>query len=620
MFRQHGWNRFLTLMLLVTVFILAIALQPKAKAQSDEALARIDQAMAHLSEFLGQTVTRETTLWRWSEVIYPDSSLDCPVEGQSYIQQQIRGYSVRIETGGTEYDYHMNTDGSILVLCLDGFPHPSSIGIEVPENPFEEALNVDDLVIQPLPPSEWWAWMYAIETDTLYLINADGEHVRLLRPRLPNEGPNGDPKLAFTRDGRYLVITAPLASGNMGIGFYSIQDATFIRTHEARPNEQVYLGFGYDGSNISGSPYIADPSGQQVTVGLASTDFSNASWRVVVFDVPTGEALYQLESTSPQIATLGDSFAGLDGIYFPRIVYFDTDAVHVQLIRFGAGGAEAYPAFTWHPNANFVEVSPYNLDDLDILPTDGTPTFTYFDSSSTALPANGPFVSHNAIGIGLPIESTRRIYLDGSFYHDSPRWAGSGSLILFHTANQNNDQQWSGVNVSTGVPFSLDSSIQAVYGTVNGFLARNAEGTVTITSSEAVETTTPVWQGPAGAKILLLWSSPAGSTFIPTSVAIPLSITGVVNCPGTPVSNVAVGSLAQVVDEQSSSTLRLRATAGGEFLLSMQPGTQFVVVGGPQCQGDYTWWQLQLRDGTIGWAAEATPGLYFIEPVPEDEQ
>ena len=619
MCRQHGRNRFLTLILFVTVLVSAITLPLKVNAQSDETLERIDQAMAHLSEFLGETVTRDSSIWSYAEVIYPDSSLDCPVTGQTYIQQQILGYRVRIEAAGSEYDYRFNTDGSILVLCLDGLPHPSSIGIEIPDNPFEESIDVDNLAIQPLPPSEWWAWVYGIETDTLFLISPNGEQLRLLRPHLPNEAPNADPKLSLTRDGRYLIITAQLSTGNAGIGFYSIQDGSFIRTHEARINEQIYLGFGYDGSSISGSPYIADPSNQYIAIGLASTDFTNPTWRIVVFDVATGDPLYQLEQNSPQIVALGDSYAGLDGIYFPRILYFDMDAVHVQLIRFASGGAESYPAFTWHPNGNFVEVSPFNLDDIDILSTDETPVFTYLDNSAAALPANGPFVSHNAIGIGLPVDSTQRIYLDGNFYLSLPRWAGSGDTVLFNSADQNNRQQWNGVSVNTGVPFTLDASVQAVYGTVNGFLARSTDGAVTFTNSTTIDSPTPIWQAPAGAQILFLWSNPAGSTFIPTSVAVPLSVTGVVNCPGTPVSNVAVGSLAQVVDEESSSTLRLRATAGGELLFSMQPGTEFVVVGGPQCQGDYTWWQLQLDDGTLGWAAEAASGLYLIEPVPETE-
>ncbi len=62
---------------------------------------------------------------------------------------------------------------------------------------------------------------------------------------------------------------------------------------------------------------------------------------------------------------------------------------------------------------------------------------------------------------------------------------------------------------------------------------------------------------------------------------------------------------------------RLRAAPGihSTELTLMAEGTAFDVVGGPTCASGYRWWQLELDDSTVGWAAEADTQTYFLEPV-----
>src|SRR5690606_7365236 len=51
----------------------------------------------------------------------------------------------------------------------------------------------------------------------------------------------------------------------------------------------------------------------------------------------------------------------------------------------------------------------------------------------------------------------------------------------------------------------------------------------------------------------------------------------------------------------------------------MPGGTEFNVLAGPVCENAdlyYRFWQVQLDDGSIGWAVEASNSEYFIEPVP----
>jgi hypothetical protein len=45
----------------------------------------------------------------------------------------------------------------------------------------------------------------------------------------------------------------------------------------------------------------------------------------------------------------------------------------------------------------------------------------------------------------------------------------------------------------------------------------------------------------------------------------------------------------------------------------MAEGTTVTITGGPACSGGYRWWQVELSDGTLGWAAEADAIEYFLQ-------
>lgn len=601
------WGRYLKILPLFFVLNLVLLVQiPRTAAQSDEALARIDQAMAHLSAYLERPIDRANYDWRWSELIFPNNSLGCPLDGQDYLQQQIRAYQIRIFVDGTEYDYRLSAEGQLLVLCIDGYPDPSSVGVPVPEAPIEDEI-VDSVSENLRADSPWWAWIYAIELDTLYLLNPlQGERLALPRPHLPDEVTGVTPQLAISRDGRILIVANALRSGVNGIGFYSLETGNFIRTHSVRPGEDIFLGFGYDNSNIAGSPYLVSPDNRFLAIGLASTDFSNPSWRVLVFDLNTGDALYQIEGRNPQIATLGAEFVN-PGIVFPRIIYVGQDEVHFQLIRYGAGAEPAYPAILWQPNRNLLSLSPYTRRYVDVLPGENAQQVSAFVQEDVPTTTDGLFPSNNAIGTGNA--SVEAVYVEGGAAFSSPQWAADGDVVLFRRATDSG-LEWQLLNIGAQQPTALDADIAAVYGTPQGYLVRSTSGEVRAINI-ATNQSLSLWQAPQNIQSLLLWVNPPESDFALDQVFIPLNLTGIVHCPDTPSSVVAIG-----FEAFTTVSLRLRDNPGGEYLLTMNEETEFIIIGGPQCQGTFTWWQIRLEDGTTGWAAEADENFYFIQPVP----
>ena len=599
-------SRFSILLLLIISFFTIIQ-SSKSSAQNDEALNRIDQAMAHLSDYLGRDIDREAFDWRWSERIFPDNSLDCPLAEQNYAQQQIRAYQVRIFVDGTEYDYRLSADGALLVLCINGNPDPTSQGVPVPDEPIQEEI-VDSTTVSLDTNSPWWAWTYALELDTMYLINAtQGEVAALPRPHLPDEITGLTPKLAISRDGRILIVANALRSGVNGLGFYAFETGNFIQTYPVRPGEDVFLGFGYDNSNVSGTPFITSVDDRFIAIGFANTDFSNPSWRIVVFDLNTGEALYQLEHSNPQIAALGAEYGNL-GIVFPRIVYFGDDEIHFQLIRFGAGAEPTYPAIAWQPNRNVVTQSRYVQRYLDILPLEEPSEVTAYVQDSIPTSTDGLFPANNTIGIvGSDFEAALEpLYTEDLAAFSQPQWAADGDVILFRKLTPSG-LQWQ--QLQAGTLALLPEDVEAVYGHAQGYLMRTAAGEVQNVNMQN-QNTIPIWQAPQGIQSMILWATPLYTETRLDQVFIPLNLTGIVHCPNTQISEVAIG-----FEAVSQVSLRMRDVPGGEYVTTLNEGTAFLIISGPQCQGTYTWWQVRLENGQTGWAAEADADLYFMTPL-----
>lgn len=82
-------------------------------------------------------------------------------------------------------------------------------------------------------------------------------------------------------------------------------------------------------------------------------------------------------------------------------------------------------------------------------------------------------------------------------------------------------------------------------------------------------------------------------------------------------TRLAINAEAQVVADDGVG-LRLRASPDrfSTELQTMAEGTVLSIIGGSACSGGYRWWQVQLDDGTVGWAAEADSSEYFLQ-VPE---
>jgi len=90
------------------------------------------------------------------------------------------------------------------------------------------------------------------------------------------------------------------------------------------------------------------------------------------------------------------------------------------------------------------------------------------------------------------------------------------------------------------------------------------------------------------------------------------------SCPGSLPQRLAVGSRGRVCTQKDSVRLRVAPGTNNAVRKMLLPGTTFMVIDGPECAGsNWSWWRVELNDGTKGWIAEGgdQKDPYFLCPV-----
>jgi len=88
-------------------------------------------------------------------------------------------------------------------------------------------------------------------------------------------------------------------------------------------------------------------------------------------------------------------------------------------------------------------------------------------------------------------------------------------------------------------------------------------------------------------------------------------------CAGLVERRLSIGGGSKVISQYGLSLKNQPATgnAGSTEVALLAYGSMATVLDGPKCNYGYIWWQLQLSDGTTGWAAEGNNAEYFMEPT-----
>ena len=88
-------------------------------------------------------------------------------------------------------------------------------------------------------------------------------------------------------------------------------------------------------------------------------------------------------------------------------------------------------------------------------------------------------------------------------------------------------------------------------------------------------------------------------------------------CPGAPRQRVMIGEKARVCTKSDDLIVREEPGRDGKELTGIKPGTNFMIIDGPSCANNWSWWKVELDSGLEGWVAEGGDNIdpYFICPV-----
>jgi len=314
-----------------------------------------------------------------------------------------------------------------------------------------------------LPQSDWYAVAWNEESDTLHWINADGEQVSIERPRLPDEnGSAGETTLFISPDGATMVITAPLNTGQYGIGFYDFASGEMLNFHQTQSDE-VTLN----------SPAQHFSTDSQFFALILHTQERNA-WRILVFD-RTGNVPYVL-SHDPR--TIPQAFVTELSSY-PQIMLVthdsETDSVDVrfqmiipnfpQVSSYGWRSTSDYPAgslradwLTFPANSGY-DTHPQTGDVLlaRINPANGIPT----------IPDAGNTISIQSSADNPAVD----IFSTGEFFLSHPRFLNNGDWIGYQQYSPDGETQFSVMTVDGEPILTLEPDIINIAHTPDGLLA-----------------------------------------------------------------------------------------------------------------------------------------------------
>jgi hypothetical protein len=469
-----------------------------------------------------------------------------------------------------------------------------------------------------LPASNWYAVIWLQNTDTLHWVNANGEQASIPRPVLPNQISQAQTRLAISPDGRYLVVISPLLNGREAIGFYDFALGKFVQAHEAEPDE-VFLP----------SRKFTEFSDKFV---VSLRNQITGAWRILVFQTATGNALAQMTHTDPMLLQAAGNIQGLT----PAIAQFNADeAINTSEVRFRLvpqSNDNPYNnqslLWTLSPAQQTIGVTPDTLSNVnpeagfDIHPMTGEMLFAQFDTQLAPQPSPN---ASNTIKLRSG-DSEQVIATEPSGSVSFPRWLNNGNWIGYWRQNGVLATHWMIVSRDGQTSLPISPNIIDVYHVSDGLLAKDsAAGRLDHLTNLNGEG----FAEPAGNTIFhpkqpfaVIYTTPASTAFGLTTLAAPGNgiaaaddiVQPAAACGSAPAPRLSVGMTARVAFTDGTP-LRLRDVPFGNIIAQIPEGTTFNVLAGPQCAQDYLWWNIQLNNGVVGWAAEGTAQSYFIEPV-----
>jgi hypothetical protein len=437
--------------------------------------------------------------------------------------------------------------------------------------------GIDRRSTSALPASAWWLVTHDQCADTLHWINPSGEFATIPRPKLPNEAPAvacSAKALHISQNGRFLAEIAPLNDGRVGVGFYDLQTAAWLHVHEAEVNEAAYLGGRYS-SDVH----------NWIAISFANQGIAPHGWRVIIFDMTTGNEVDELRSDGSEIASfVGGEFLATAAT-IPYVVLMAQDQatssnqVHIRFDGMNPGDAPLGAA-AWYPAGvpgvgQELVSSPYSEADSAVLPN-GHAVYAYSDPAYPAGPPAGEGlvpITTNAIALMLPdalgpTADPQLYFADGVSTLYDTAWGADGQIVLFRRADSGGSMMY-WIKLGTAVLTPLAQAAQVI-DVPTGFIYSTSDS-IYFLNVASTAPTGPIVTDPAlSGHMAFVWATPFGNP--------PLALDSL----GTSVLPIATPSgpgVIIVTATPDTGVCRLTSADGTNINVRSGPGTNYPIIG-----------------------------------------
>jgi|GEM_PF-2534092 len=504
---------------------------------------------------------------------------------------------------------------------------------------------------------DWEAWMYNSENGRMIRIGSD----RSIYDDFTLPGLQGNfysYQVVVSPDGRIILYT--LTNQNNGtISVYAYDTVVnAIAASYIIPSQQGQLV--YTNIDLSENEKIFSPDSTSVAIGYSI----DGEWSIVVMDLfgTPGNISQQLNESDPIASSVTE--IALD---VPVIMNYDGFVIDFVIIPAATEGFPAYPHYTYDSRTNSVSSNIYySIPYGDFNPRNGSYVFPIADFRfSPADPRyqersehiNSLYVHQAGTDTIYPIYYSPDTSVSSSFFIQN------GERILFRQYSASTfTSDWVMMNDLGAGQFELfaisgwtDFFASGIESTGDGMLMSmntgNAVDTFDVLASYPNRSVlmsfntrtdntlagggTIIWIGEENQNYELVWATDNqeasralppvfSSQFNPVDfqtygtlspLAQSLIDSYSATASGAPISgNLTVGGQAQIfTTDGDRANMRGFAGLGGQIVERLANGVIVNVIGGPQSNDGFVWWQVQFGT-TTGWVVESADGVRVLQP------
>lgn len=484
----------------------------------------------------------------------------------------------------------------------------------------------------------WSVWLYEAQNGRAVQIENTGVLLNDLTLPVPAPfaGYTLDPNISISPDGnRIAYAVTGTTIENERISSFLVFDAT---------TDSVL--FSYDtptyaiADSLIFSKVTWNSTGNIVAFAYATGETPDEQkWRILVLNAIDGRIISELDDDTPYFASQEETLAPY---LLPIVQFFGEATVGFSLIPYQtANFSDDLFSYEWDiVTGRVVQMNRAPRITGETLPQTGETISPMVDERVNYDTAYAPY--SNAIQVYRP-EIGARVPFFASQTYDILRaqFVQNGEQVLAYAEDLLTlERRYLLVNrigILRGLP-AINAINNGIVGTPDGFVYVADNPTPVVLHLNSRDETFPqaaIWIAPENSRFVPVWASSweqseyeawlqLAPPVFPSQIVIdnvtsagidPEDVTDAAGITGSN-SSITVDSVA-VINTSEGDRLNMRDNAGlsSTIIARVDSGIRVVVTDGPVAVDGFTWWQIRLPTGQVGWVVERAEGVQTLLPA-----